>query len=65
MTTATQLAPTKAAGQADDEILHIVCCDENLALCGADATTLTWSCDGLPCLVCHDLEKLPAECCGE
>lgn len=39
MTTATLPAPTVADGQPD-QVDHIYCCDEDIALCGADLTAV-------------------------
>jgi hypothetical protein len=33
---------TTPARTADDNISHIVCCDENTALCGLDVTDYPW-----------------------
>lgn len=46
----------------DDELNHIVCCDDNRSLCGLDMTEVPWCDDDEnECVVCLDLEGLP--CC--
>jgi hypothetical protein len=41
--TLTSTRPSPADGTTDDDtISHIVCCDENTALCGLDVTHYPW-----------------------
>lgn len=50
--------PTGEDLLADAELNHVVCCeDENVALCGIDASDIEFGGDGLPCVVCDDLEQ--------
>jgi hypothetical protein len=54
-------APVNAGGL---DLTHVVCCDENRALCGKDVTDTEWT-DGdgeVTCVICDDLEGAP---CGE
>ncbi len=41
MSTALDDAPASAA-TGDDDLDHIVCCDDNLTLCGLDAEDMEW-----------------------
>jgi hypothetical protein len=34
---------TTSAGQDDDDFDHIICCDDNVAMCGRDVTLDEWS----------------------
>jgi len=64
MTTAT-LTPHAAHVQtaaAAADLLHTVCCDENLALCGADVTDQPWTDTGQTCTTCDRLEAARTEC---
>lgn len=52
-----------------DELHHVYCCDENLALCGTDVTKYQ---EAEPpsdadkrCIVCEDLIDTTCERCGE
>ena len=38
--THTQTLPTPAAVTRDGDVSHLVCCDNNTALCGLDVTDL-------------------------
>lgn len=56
--------PTQGAA---DELDHIVCCQEDIAICGTDTSGLPWTWgmrDGRACIVCADLEPLPCRECG-
>lgn len=46
--------PAPGGPDADDPFHHLYCCDENLALCGADlsGTEETGDCDEATCPVC-------------
>lgn len=50
----------------DDDLLHTVCsaCDPDTALCGAKVPGECWTTDGLPCVVCEDLDHYPCPGCG-
>ena len=54
-----RVAPSRPA--ARDDLNHVVCChDDNLTLCGFDATHLPWAFnDDKACVVCLDLEGRP------
>jgi hypothetical protein len=62
----TPLAQMIPRAVADDDLLHLVeCHDDNLTLCGLDATDVPWVDDGLPCVVCTDLDRWHCGCeCG-
>lgn len=61
------VAPTAVSLDDDDDFTHMVCCDPNVALCGADVTTAQVV-DASPaedeCIVCVDLDRLPCPRCG-
>jgi hypothetical protein len=45
--------PTVSPTAWDDDLIHLVCCDEYLALCGADLTHVGWVDDEEPvCPLC-------------
>jgi hypothetical protein len=53
--TKTLPAPTAAKGVThDDDVSHLVCCDDNTALCGLDVTNLPFldSPDDVDCPLC-------------
>jgi hypothetical protein len=61
--TSPAIAP--AVSQQDtDDLNHIVCCDDDLALCGTDVSAAHWSEDETDCLVCLDLELAPCSGCS-
>lgn len=66
MTVAAPLAE-RAEPQAgsDDELNHIVCCDDDtVALCGTDVTEFEWREDEeTTCVVCAYLDELEGETC--
>ena len=43
----------------DDDIVHITCCDDDLALCGTDVSDCDDSDDDETCVVCVDLANAP------
>lgn len=61
----THPIPTTTDG---DDIGHLVCCcNEDLAMCGADVTDEPWGADDTPeCVVCRDLWPDETDCprCG-
>lgn len=63
----TAPAPVQQGTWTADNLDHYVCCDENVALCGADVSAATWQ-EELPdlCLVCEDLDENDVDCpeCG-
>lgn len=64
---ADRLEPSASSGD-DDELAHVVCCDPDVALCGADVAGAEWSTRGEPCVVCTDLDRgtvNPCTVCGE
>lgn len=66
MTTAvTEERPPPTDSGTADELHHLYCHDENLALCGADLTNVEER-DPHPneqhCVVCIDLDPLPCPC---
>ncbi|WP_432112827.1 hypothetical protein [Streptomyces sp. S1] len=49
-------APTATPPAAlDTDITHIVCCDDDTALCGLDVSGFRWHQGGEDCVVCLDL----------
>lgn len=71
MTTATTEAPlvtTDGPNGTDDELDHLFCCDETVALCGADISDqeIVEESDQLfPCVVCRDMEYRACPKCGQ
>jgi hypothetical protein len=53
--------PAPAASSTGDDLCHLVCCDDDRALCGTDVTDSSWTDDDdeTTCVVCHDLDGLP------
>lgn len=70
MTTAISEAPlvtTDGPNGTDDDLDHLFCCDENVAMCGADISDDEIVEDGsllFPCVVCKDMEYRPCPKCG-
>lgn len=67
MTTALDLAPTKGSTDDGDELDHLFCCDEDVALCGSDLTGTEFGevvSEESLCLVCNDLEGQPCGAAG-
>ena len=65
--TDTKTAPKKPDTTAGDDLDHMYCCDENLALCGTDVTdhpVIDLSTSPKLCIVCIDLEWATCERCG-
>lgn len=66
--TAPATAVREVATQRPDpgDEYHLYCCDENLALCGADLTLvpITDGTDETPCPMCFASEDDPCERCG-
>ncbi|MFJ2004761.1 hypothetical protein [Streptomyces chartreusis] len=67
----TTLAPEPAQPATDhgQDLDHVVCCDEDTALCGVDVSDAVWGA-GLPdltvmCVVCRDLAVKPCQRCGQ
>lgn len=59
------LLPTSTTTTTEDdaEIVHIVCCDYDVAICGTDVSAVGWvSVEVEPtCLVCVDLDRFGCE----
>lgn len=47
---------TERATAADDDLDHIVCCDDNTSFCGIDVTDLDWGEPIVPCVVCDAMD---------
>ncbi|MFJ4365102.1 hypothetical protein ACIP4S_13220 [Streptomyces chartreusis] len=67
----TALAPelTQPGTDHGQDLDHVVCCDEDTALCGADVSGAVWGV-GVPdatalCVVCRELAIKPCPNCGE
>lgn len=59
LTFITAPAPAAPADNGDDNLEHLYCCDENVALCGADLTNATLNHYPAPedeCVVCYTLD---------
>lgn len=71
MTTALDEAPlvtTDGPNGTDDELDHIFCCNEDLALCGADISGTEFISDDeelFPCVVCNEMQYRECPKCGE
>lgn len=50
---------------ASSEMSHIVCCDDDTAICGIDVSDAVWRPDeeDADCVVCIELEELPCPNC--
>lgn len=56
-----------------DDLEHLVCCDENTALCGTDVSASAWGpgwenvAPEEKCVVCYELQDADGVCpiCGE
>lgn len=62
----TPLARPRSTGPwKSDDLDHYVCCDNDVALCGADVSDAEWS-EDLPdlCVVCDDLDGFDCPRCG-
>lgn len=53
----------------DEELRHLVCCVDDVAMCGslvADCDWELWNAAGnLPCVVCAELDEVGCPRCGE
>ncbi|MCI3277485.1 hypothetical protein [Streptomyces cylindrosporus] len=61
----TMLAPEPiSTDTVDDGITHLVCCKEDIALCGTDVSGEPYVTEDVPidCVVCLDFEACPV--CG-
>lgn len=61
--------PARPATDHGEQLDHVVCCDEDTALCGADVSGHSWG-EGYPdltlmCVVCLDLEGKGCPRCGQ
>lgn len=58
-------------GTEDGALEHLVCCDEDAALCGADVSEVGWGpgWDVVPpqdkCVVCLEMDEFVCPKCGE
>lgn len=71
MSTQTIISPVLNTTDEDDDLEHVYCCNENLALCGTDLTTYPEA-EGTyeaptpdTCLVCDDLSHHPCKECDQ
>ena len=65
MTTLLETKPAITDGSGNpDELFHIICCDDDIALCGTDVSKMAETePDGEPhCVVCEDLYTLDNPC---
>lgn len=55
----TLIAPEATSQLLGDDTTHVVCCDENTALCGLDMTHVPWTSpdEDTTCVVCADLDE--------
>lgn len=64
----TTLAPAPLATEAtpDEGLSHVVCCIDDIALCGTVVADLDWMDDDEDptCVVCRELENKPCRICG-
>lgn len=63
MTTPAETVAYRTEG-SNDAIIHVWCCDPDLALCGKDVSAEPEVPDGfgIDCVVCIDLEDQPCTC---
>lgn len=61
MSEVRELPNLRSTGAAD-EPLHIVCCDENRALCGEDVSGHNWTPNGVLCEQCEIAEAQRGGC---
>lgn len=56
--------PAPAGSSAD--VLHLTCCDDDVAMCGEDVSKHEWADDGPPCPLCKLVqdEGLPCPVTG-
>lgn len=45
-----------------EDLIHLVCCDDDVALCGEDVSGQAWTGGTQWCVVCKDLDPLPVAC---
>lgn len=67
MTTHTETRPLGAEELLDaSNMSHIVCCDDDIALCGIDVSDTPWRDDDfeVECVVCAELEDYDCPKCG-
>lgn len=59
-TAATLTRPEPVA--VDDNLDHLVCCDDNLATCGTDVTDVTWVDSPTTCPTCAYIDEHDLPC---
>ncbi|MEU4173265.1 hypothetical protein AB0F46_41305 [Streptomyces sp. NPDC026665] len=64
MTTTLSPEPVTTDTAADES--HVVCCDDDVALCGTDVEALNWIDEDVEptCAVCRELRGKPCRNCG-
>lgn len=64
--TAQTYAKPEVNTSASDDLTHLYCCDDELALCGLDLRGVPENLDpdALMCVVCVDLSPLACWWCG-
>ncbi|MEU9208505.1 hypothetical protein AB0D27_11260 [Streptomyces sp. NPDC048415] len=58
--------PTVTAPDSGDALTHVVCCNDDVALCGTDVAGQEWVDDDEDptCVVCRELADAPCPVCG-
>lgn len=53
--------------QPDEDAVHVVCCDDEVALCGSNVKDHEWvdDDDETTCIACNYLSQFPCWRCGE
>jgi hypothetical protein len=58
--------PTTVDTAPDDGLTYVVCCDDDIALCGTAVADLDWIDEDVEptCVVCRELDGKPCRKCG-
>lgn len=62
----TEEAPVAQVDAVDgDELDHWVCCDNDVAMCGADVSNMAWGHNSVLCPLCALADEETCPRCGE
>ena len=63
MSILTAPAPAPVVTEADEDVAHLVCCDDDVAICGEDVRGECWVGNDEPeCAVCRRMALAGASC---